>query len=388
VEDLRVGVIGLGFRGGFGSLAHRPGHGARVAAVCDTDRDALANASRWYDDGAARYYDWRDVLAADVDAVVILTPDDTHEELAVASLEAGKATLVEKPLAITIEGCDRILAAAARTGSRLYVGHNMRHMAFTQLLREQIGRGAVGDVQTVWCRHFVGHGGDFYFKDWHADRRRSTGLLLQKGAHDLDIIHWLAGAPARRVTALGRLAVYGQIADRQAEPGQRSSTWFDYANWPPLAQTGLHPTVDVEDVSMVLLELTNGVLASYQQCHFTPDYWRNYTVVGTEGRLENFGDTGPGAVVRLWNQRADYNPDGDASFAVPQVTGGHGGADERIMDEFLRFARDGGPTLTSPVAARDAVAAASMATESLRNGGQPREVPPLDAAIAAYFDSH
>ena len=70
-------------------------------------------------------------------------------------------------------------------------------------------------MKAVWCRHFVGNGGDYYFKDWHADRRRPTGLLLQKGAHDIDVIHWLAGGYDRRVSAMGALAVYGDITDRR-----------------------------------------------------------------------------------------------------------------------------------------------------------------------------
>jgi hypothetical protein len=60
--------------------------------------------------------------------------------------------------------------------------------------------------------------------------------------------------------------------------------WFSLDNWPPLAQTGLNPVVDVEDLSMVLMRLESGAMASYQQCHFTPDYWRNFTVIGTEER--------------------------------------------------------------------------------------------------------
>ena len=58
---------------------------------------------------------------------------------------------------------------------------------------EPYGRGHIGEVKAGWCRHFVGWGGDFYFKDWHADRTKSTGLLLQKGAHDIDVLHWLCG---------------------------------------------------------------------------------------------------------------------------------------------------------------------------------------------------
>jgi predicted dehydrogenase len=138
---------------------------------------------------------------------------------------------------------------------------------------------------------------------------------------------------------------------------------------------------------MALMELDNGVLASYEQCHFTPDYWRNYTVIGTDGRLENFGDTGPGSVIRLWNKRSGYRATSDKEWPVPTSEDGHGGADARIVAEFVRFARDGGPTLTSPVAARDSVAAAVMATRSLRSAGQPQEVPSLDAGLAAYFQA-
>ncbi|MFE7394434.1 Gfo/Idh/MocA family oxidoreductase [Streptomyces sp. NPDC057582] len=86
-------------------------------------------------------------------------------------------------------------------------------------MRELIVNGAIGKVKAVWCRHFVGHGGDFYFKDWHADRRLTTGLLLQKGAHDIDVIHWLAGGYTRRVNAMGGLTVYGGIDDDDEDEG-------------------------------------------------------------------------------------------------------------------------------------------------------------------------
>lgn len=63
------------------------------------------------------------------------------------------------------------------------MGHNMRHMQFVLKMKSLIDEGRIGTVKTAWCRHFVGHGGDFYLKDWHSERRYSTGLLLQKGAH-------------------------------------------------------------------------------------------------------------------------------------------------------------------------------------------------------------
>ncbi|UUZ58626.1 Gfo/Idh/MocA family protein [Nocardioides sp. B-3] len=227
-----------------------------------------------------------------LDAVIVASPDDdTHEAITVDLLEAGLTVFVEKPLATSTEGCDRIPEVAQRTGSRLYVGHNMRHMPVVRAMRDLIEQGAIGEVRAVWCRHFVGHGGDFYFRDWHAERSRSTGLLLQKGAHDIDVIHWLSGSASRRVTAMGGPVVYGDITDRTARTGQLMPDWFDpKGHWPSTRVTGLNEVIDVEDLSMMLMQLGNGVPASYQQCHFTPDYWRNYTVIGTEGRLENFGD--------------------------------------------------------------------------------------------------
>jgi predicted dehydrogenase len=301
-------------------------------------------------------------------------------------LRAGIATFVEKPLAITTEGADRVLAAARDTGSRLYVGHNLRHAPFAIAMSDVIESGAIGRVTSVWCRHFVGHGGDFFFKDWHADRRRTTSLLLQKGAHDIDAIHWLAGSPSVRVHAMGGLVLYGQITARGGQGGKLLEEWNDPgAHWPPGSLTGLNDIVDVEDLSMMTMLLRNGVYATYQQCHFTPDYWRNYTVIGTHGRLENFGDL-DGAVVKVWNsRRSGHREDADIVVRVPPRGGGHGGADIPMVAEFIRFLRDGAATQTSPVAAREAVAAGCAATESLRAGGVPVDVPPLSADLRDYF---
>ena len=127
---------------------------------------------------------------------------------------------------------------------------------------------------------------------------------------------------------MGALQVYGDITDRSDRDGEVVGEWFDREhNWPPRSQRGLHPVIDVEDVSMMLMELANGVLASYQQCHFTPDYWRNYTVIGTDGRLENFGDEA-GATVKVWSRRSGYRAEADRSVDVTEIPGTHGGADE------------------------------------------------------------
>jgi predicted dehydrogenase len=389
MQDLRIGVIGSGGRGSLARYAHRPGDGSRVGACCDVNEAAFERNRGWYGDGVALTTDYRELLAQDLDAVFVTTPDFLHEEHAVAALEAGKAVYLEKPMAITIAGCDRILRTAKERKGTLYVGHNMRHFAVILKMKELIDGGAIGEVKTAWCRHFVSYGGDAYFKDWHADRAKTTGLLLQKGAHDIDVLHWLCGGYTERVTAMGALTLYDQIADRH-DASERGNPRFVQDHWPPLTQTGLNPVLDVEDVSMVLMRLDNGVLASYQQCHYTPDAWRNYTVIGTEGRIENFGDgIGGDTTVRLWNQRRDrYVEEGNETFRLAHLDGGHGGGDPSIVAEFLRYVREGGTIKTSPVAARYSVAAGCMATESLRNGSMPMDVPELDGDLIAYFGSH
>jgi len=383
--DLSIGIIGFGARASLRTEVHRPGMGSRVTAVCDPSERARADARAFAPD--ALVTDSLDeLLASGVDAVMVLTPDDTHAAISIRALEAGVAVFCEKPLAIDLAHADAMLETARRTGSRLYIGHNMRHMPVITLMRRLIQDGRIGDVKAIWVRHFVGHGGDYYFKDWHADRTRTTGLLLQKGAHDIDVIHWLAGAYTERVSAMGELSVYGDIDDRRDRSGERMPDWFSVDNWPPASLTGLHPVVDVEDISMVNMRLSGGILASYQQCHYTPDYWRNYTVIGTEGRIENVGDTS-GGVVKLWNRRHRGYAEADETFPIESAPdAGHDGADALLVAEFLRFVRDGGLTATSPIAAREAVAAGILATASLRGDGSAVAVPQLDDDLVAYFE--
>jgi predicted dehydrogenase len=384
-RELRIGVIGAGGRGGLAGHAHRPEHGVRVVAGADVVPGALERFRARYGPDAFTTADYRQLLQRDdVDAVFVTSPDFCHEEQAVAALAAGKAVYLEKPMAITVAGCDRILATCAAHRGKLYLGHNMRHMNFVLQMKKLIDDGAIGEPKAGWCRHFVGHGGKFYFQDWHADRTKSTGLLLQKGAHDIDVLHWLCRGYTRRVTAFGGLTVYGDLGDRDDRP-VRDKWQSATTNWPPRALKSLNPVVDVEDISMMLMELDNGVFCSYQQCHYTPDYWRNYTIIGTDGRLENFGNGEEGSFIAVWNSRTGYKPQGDRQVPAPATAGSHGGADPAIVDEFIRFVRDAAPATTSPVAARYSVVAGVKATESLRAGGQPREVPPLDAAVAEYF---
>jgi len=378
---MRFGVVGWGLRASIAKIAHQPERGPELVALAEPNVGAQAAFREFAGESTRVFSDVHDLLAEKLDAVFVLSPDYLHEEHACLFLNAGIPVFLEKPMAISVESCDRILMAADHTGAKLYVGHNMRHFDMVRKMKEWIAQGLIGEPKTAWCRHFISYGGEAYFRDWHADRRLSNGLLLQKGSHDIDILHWLCDGYSTRVTAMGQLAVYGQVQDRQGE-GERHAIQFE-GTWPPRSLKNAFPVIDVEDVSLMQMELDNGVLASYHQCHFAPDAWRNYTVIGTEGRIENFGDQPGNCTIKLWDHgRYRYEERGDLEYRVAEKKGTHGGSDESMFEEFLGFLREGLETSNSPIAARMAVAAGAAGTESVRSGGAVVEVPPLPTMLS------
>lgn len=375
----RIGVLGPHRRGKIALLAHQPERGFHVTTVCGQSGDDLDNFYKKCGTGLRFTKDFREVASSpEIDIVFVCTPDFLHREHAIACLEAGKYVFLEKPMAINIPDCDRILETAERHGGKLYVGHNMRFFPVIRKMKELIDAGRIGQVEAIWCRHFVGDGGDYYYKNYNSEQEYTTSLLLQKGAHDIDIIHWLAGAYTERVTGMGKLSVYNRVTDRRPEALDAPRGDRDLSIWPPLAQKGLNPKIDVEDHNMILMQLSNGTQASYMECFYTPDYHRNYTIIGTEGRIENHGDHSADsnwATVNLWNRRTGYSALGHEVYPVPPAIGTHGGADPFMIEDFLRFVETGASQGAPPVAARMAVAVGCRGAESIRAGSMPMDVP-------------
>lgn len=377
-NPLNFAVIGPHNRGRISLLAHKPDEGLRVTAICALHLERLDEYREKCGAELLLTKDYREIMnCARVDAVFICSPDHLHATHAIAALQAGKDVFLEKPMAISIKDADRILDAAETSDGRLYVGHNMRFFPVIRKMRELIVSGRIGAVEAIWCRHFISYGGDAYFKDWHSEQQYTNSLLLQKGAHDIDVIHYLAGGYTKRVSAMGKLSVYSRVSSRRA-PDQAGDATADTNNWPPLAQTHLSPNIDVEDHSMLLMQLENGVQASYSQCHYTPDDCRNYTVIGTAGRIENYGDhstTEQWASVHLWDRRMGYQAEGSEIHRIPHIEGSHGGADRLMVEDFIRFLRGEESDAATPLDARQAVAVGCCGAHSLRNNQMPLDVP-------------
>lgn len=376
---IRVGVVGAGLRFTLmRAIIDLPDSAYVLVAVADPSaaaRDAVS-AER---PEVALYADHRELVAdPDVDAVFVLTPDFLHAEVGLASLNAGKATFIEKPLATSLEDADALIEAARRNDVLLYVGHNMRQMPLVEKMREVVESGLIGEPRAFWIRHFIGRGGDYFFKDWHAEKSRSGGLLVHKGSHDLDAMAHILGTSYVSVQGSGGLTVYSDAHRRTPDapaPDARSSV----DHWPPLSQRDLNPALDVDDLSHVNLVCENGVLGTYMQCHYTPDYWRNYCIIGTEGRAENFGDEGGNGVIKVWTtRRLGYDPEPDIEIplsADSATRSGHDGADLRILHNFAESYFGTAVPITSIAAARNAVAVGQLAGSSIDSDGRMIQVP-------------
>jgi predicted dehydrogenase len=374
--QLRIGMIGVSGRGGLWRSWHQPKGRSVIAGGADINQERLDQFSIDHDGSPFITTDYTELVERDdIDAIAVTSPDFCHQEHAVAALKAGKHVFCEKPLAITIDGCDQILNAWRESGNRLMVGFNMRYMNIFRAMKEIIEAGVIGEIKAVWVRHFVGLGGDFYFHDWHATQANTTSLLLQKGSHDLDMIHWLTGKYTKRTAAFGGLDFFGgdKPNDLTCPACDEKDTCVEYMSGPRI-QCAFREEVDVEDNQTMIMELEGGIKASYLQCHFTPDYHRNYTIIGTEGRLENSEPE-----MKVWVKTRlsnSYKEISDRTYDIKPATGTHGGADPVICRDFVEMCLDGKEPIATPLAGRMSVAAGICAAKSMRSGGTPVDVPP------------
>lgn len=196
---LNVAVIGTGRAGRVhcASIAfHVPD--ATLIAVADNDAESAREAASEF--GAARVYrTYQEVLDdKEVDAVIIVLPTSLHAEVTVAAADAGKHVLCEKPMAITVDECDRMIAHTERNNVKLQIGFMRRFDRNFMAAREAIDRGDIGSVVMV---RSLTHGPSTP-RDWMYDVARSNGPLAEVNSHDIDTVRWFTGSEFSRVHAI------------------------------------------------------------------------------------------------------------------------------------------------------------------------------------------
>ena len=142
-----------------------------------------------------------------IQGVIITTETNRHAEMAIAAAEAGKHILCQKPMALTLEDCDRMTVAADQAGVKFVMAHQMRHDPSNQRIKEIVESGALGRISLMRRRHCI----PVLFNDdfvngpthWHIDPEKNMGMFMDDASHATDFIHWIMGRPVSVMAEIG-----------------------------------------------------------------------------------------------------------------------------------------------------------------------------------------
>lgn len=248
---LRTAVIGMGLIGKRRAEMAVQSPRSRLAAIVDVHLDALRPlAAQWQCDVAS---DWRAVIArADIDVIVIATPNALLTEIGIAALRAGKHVLIEKPMGRNLQDARALAAATVESGKCFKVGFNHRYHPALQQAHTMFRDGAIGAL--INLRAVYGHGGRAgYENEWRGNAQLAGGgELTDQGVHLADLLCWFAGVPHEAFAYL---------------------------------QTAVWPIAPMEDNALCSFRYANGVLASF---HTSWTQWKNkfsFEIFGTDGAL-------------------------------------------------------------------------------------------------------
>jgi phthalate 4,5-cis-dihydrodiol dehydrogenase len=198
-ETLRIGVIGLG-RAGAGMLAAMASHpDIQVTAAADLHREHLDRFAE--DFGGLTFTDAAALCASpDVDAVYVATPHEFHAEHVALAAARGKHVIVEKPMALTLEDCDRMIGAAEAAGVVLIVGHTASFNPGVQKMRQLVANGEVGPLAMISTTAYT----DFLYRPRRPEElvtELGGGIMYNQVPHQVDAARFVAGGMARSVRA-------------------------------------------------------------------------------------------------------------------------------------------------------------------------------------------
>lgn len=270
-ETILVGIIGTG---GIAGGKHMPAlaklEGVEMTAFCDIEEAKAQQAAKRFGTPTAKVYaDYRELLKdPTIDVVHVLTPNDSHAEITIAALEAGKHVMCEKPMAKKAADARRMLEAARRTGKKLSIGYQTRQSAESQYLKKICAAGDLGEI---------------YFAKAHALRRRAVptwgvfldaekqggGPLIDIGTHALDLTLWMMDNYEPK-SVVGN--TYRKLGDNEGS----ANAW---GPWDPKKFT-------VEDSAFGFITMKNGatiILEASWAINLLDATEANCTLAGTKG---------------------------------------------------------------------------------------------------------
>jgi predicted dehydrogenase len=274
---LGVGMVGYAFMGAAHSIAWRTAARAfdlpmnpAMSALCGRSADKVEAAAAklgW----ESTETDWKQLLRRDDIALVdVCTPGDSHAEIAVAALEAGKHVLCEKPLANSVAEAEEMVAAAeraARDGVRSMVGFTYRRVPAIALARRMVAEGRLGEIRHVRAQ---------YLQDWIVDPdfplvwrlqkdHAGSGALGDIGAHVIDLTQYITGQRITRVSAMLETFVKQRpLPDTSSGLSASSGEGSGGGSGGDVARGD----VTVDDAAIWLARLDGGALGSYEATRF------------------------------------------------------------------------------------------------------------------------
>ncbi|MEH7235323.1 Gfo/Idh/MocA family protein [Bacillus sp. JJ1562] len=239
----RIGVIGLGSISDMHLKSYSENENVEIYATCDVNKERAQVTAEKYGARYA-YSDYHELLAnEEIDAVSICTWNNTHAEISIAALKAGKHVLCEKPLAKTVEEAKEIEKAVQQSGKILQVGFVRRYTNNTNLLKRFIDNDDIGEIYyaKASCLRRLGNPGG-----WFADEERSGGgPLIDIGVHVIDICWYLMGRP--KVKSISGNTYY-KLGNRS---NVKNLSYYKAADYNP-------DNNNVEDMANALIRFENG----------------------------------------------------------------------------------------------------------------------------------
>jgi predicted dehydrogenase len=236
-SKFKVAIIGCGNRSKALISALNSVPELEMSVLCDIVPHKMEQRAQLVKTGVKPKFiaNMKDVFEmGEIDAVVIVTPNDTHTEIAIAAMEAGKHVFCEKPLALTVSECNDIIGVSERTRRYLQIGHQRRHSGEYKALIESVRTKPVGKILQSSLYDFRG---DWRVPDadeypegipyWRLSQKRSGGVVYEMGAHIIDVNNWVFDSEPVSVVSLQGV---NNFSLRKRDSSDHSGVLAYYAN--------------------------------------------------------------------------------------------------------------------------------------------------------------